>query len=126
MDRQPPHISATPPRPAARYLPWHPLRPRIGKVRRIATILFLIFLCALIGGYAFLTDEDRIRGMAGDYLAALVGGEVHIGGAELSIFEGLRLDKVQLRVPDGYGPQSDLFDADTVFIRYDFRALLAG
>ena len=86
----------------------------------------MLLLWAIIGAYMFVTDESRLRNMAADYLTHLVGGHVHIGGASLSIFEGLRLDKVSLTVIDGNGPQSHLFDAETVFIHYNLRALLAG
>src|SRR5277367_776053 len=93
------------------WWPSHPLRPSIGRRRRWTSIVLMLALWALIGGYLFLTEEHRVRKMACVYLADLLGAQVSIGGADLSFFDGLRLDNVQVRVPDGDGPQSTLLEA---------------
>jgi len=51
---------------------------------------------------------------------------VRVGDATLSIFEGLRLDKVRLYTGDPGKPQSELFTADSFIINYNPRALLRG
>jgi hypothetical protein len=89
-------------------------------------LILLLLLWAVIGAYAYLTNGERVRKMAGDYLTGLVGAKVNIGSADLSIFEGLRLDNVRIDVPDGTGPESSIFDAATVFIQYNFADLIRG
>ena len=89
-------------------------------------LILLVALWAIIAAYFFVTDENRVRRIAADYLGGLVGGQVRIEGASLSLFEGLRLRSVQLLVPDGDGPQSTLLDAGTVIINCNLRELLAG
>ena len=56
-------------------------------------------LCIVIGGYWYLTDSGRIGRMAEAYLSSLLGGTVHVGSANLSIFEGMRLEDVKLSTP---------------------------
>ena len=64
--------------------------------------------------------------MAGSYLSDLLGGDVEIGQASLSIFEGLRLDNVTLRIDKSNRADSTIFHADTFLIRYNPYELLAG
>jgi hypothetical protein len=101
----------------------------------------LVFLSLVIGGYGYLTDSDRVRAMAEGYLSGLVGGRVEVGGANLSIFEGLRLNDVKVYVddpgaatqPSQPGPGADgqpadsvLFSARSFLISYDPRSMLRG
>jgi hypothetical protein len=108
------------------WLPRHPLVRRVGRLRHLAMVILLLALWAIVGGYVFFTNENRVRSMAAEYLGNLVGGQVEIGGANLSLFEGLRLWDVKVVVPDGNGPQSTLLEAGTVFIGCKARDLLAG
>src|SRR5687768_11804318 len=81
--------------------PWrsgHPFRPRCGRARRVMMMILLIILCMVIGGYNYVTDSERVRQMAESSLSGLIGGRVQVGGATLSIFEGLRLDDVKVYV----------------------------
>ncbi len=89
-------------------------------------LLLLLFLSSVILVYGYLTDSNRVRAMAGAYLSELLGGEVHIGKANLSIFEGLRLDDVTLKVDSGNEADVTLFHAQTFLIRYNPTELLAG
>ena len=95
--------------------PWwcgHPFRAHRGRFRRCCMGTLFVLLCLVIGGYTYLTDSDRVRLMAQGYLSTLMGGRVQIGRATLSIFEGLRLDKVSISVdPEGDRPDSLLFSA---------------
>jgi hypothetical protein len=97
----------------------------------------LLLLCAVIYTYAHLTDATRVRQMAESYLSSLLGGRVVVGRATLSVFEGLRLDDVEVHadapVADGEpvqlgpaAPDSLLFSAKTFVIKYDPRVMLAG
>jgi hypothetical protein len=88
-------------------------------------VLFLV-LVAIISSYWYLTDSSRVREMAQSYLSDLLGGTVEVGGANLSIFEGLRLDDVRVLVDDANSADSVLFSAQTFVIRYDLRAMLHG
>lgn len=125
-----PDLLIEPDRPFVRV--WrasHPLRPCVGKPRQAAMFILLVVLWLIIGGYIFLTNETRVRVMASNYLADLLGGQVDIQGADLSIFEGLRLEGVTIRVgggANGQAPQSTILEAGAVFIHYNLRDLLAG
>ncbi|WP_428939209.1 hypothetical protein [Fontivita pretiosa] len=88
--------------------------------------VLLCLLWAIIGAYWFITDSRRVRQMAQTYLTQLVGGPVTVGDATLSIFEGLRLDKVRVYVDSSPGPDSLLFSAQSLLIQYDPRALISG
>src|SRR5450432_3912382 len=108
------------------WRPGQPFRPRISRARRWAMIVALFFLCIIIGGYWYITDSNRVKQMAEAYLSALLGGPVKVDSATLSIFEGLRLDRVQLYVDASHSEESLLFSADSFLVQYDPRALLAG
>src|SRR5207247_370338 len=83
-------------------------------------------LCSIIGGYLFITDSRRVKAMAETELSKLVGGPVTIGRAKLSLFEGLRLEYVNVFVDNKDQPDSLLFSAAQFLVNYDFRALLTG
>src|SRR5271169_4833921 len=104
----------------------HPVRRRVGRRRWWTAWLLLGILLSIIGGYIGLTSDTHVRRMAGDYLTDMLGAQVDIGRAELSLFEGLRLDDVRVSVPDGYGQESTLLEAANVVIHYHLRDLLAG
>jgi hypothetical protein len=108
------------------WRPRHPLRRRHCAARRRGMAAVLLFLAIIIFGYIYLTDAQRVRAMASAYLGDLLGGEVTIGNANLSIFEGLRLDDVTLRVDKSNQADSIIFHARTFLIRYHPTELLAG
>jgi hypothetical protein len=64
--------------------------------------------------------------MAGAYLTDLLGCRVDIGDADLTLFEGLRLDQVRIYTGPTNQGDSTLFGAKTLLIRYDARELLRG
>src|SRR4051812_47645060 len=90
--------------------------------------LLLIFLSGAIATYNWMTDPHRVRLMAESYLSDLIGGHVHVGDASLSIFEGLKLSRVSVRLDDEKtdAPDSVLFIADAFDIQYDPASLLRG
>src|SRR5271167_2709900 len=100
------------------WRPRHPLRREHCAARRRCMAAVLLFLAIIIFGYIYLTDAQRVRSMASSYLSELLGGEVTIGKANLSIFEGLRLDDVTLRVDKSNHPDSIIFHARTFLVRY--------
>src|SRR5689334_17471216 len=105
-----PKVLSTPDRLFDRtWRPGHPFRPRVSGARRWAMSVVFVTLITVIGGYLYLTDANRVRGMAERYLSELLGGPVKVGDATLSIFEGLRLDNVRLYVDDRNSPDSLLF-----------------
>jgi hypothetical protein len=108
------------------WRPRHPLRRQHCAARRWGMAGLLLLLSCIIFGYVYLTDAQRVRVMASDYLSDLLGGQVTIGKANLSIFEGLRLDDVTLRVDQSNRPDSIIFHAKTFLIRYHPTRLLAG
>lgn len=97
----------------------------------------LLLLCAIIYTYAHLTDATRVRQISESYLSQLLGGRVVVGRATLSVFEGLRLDDVEVHAdapqvegePPVLGPaepDSLLFSAKTFIIKYDPKVMLGG
>jgi hypothetical protein len=109
--------------------PWRPGRcfaPARQRLRRFMMLALLALLCLIIGAYAYITDSERVRGMAQSYLSSLVGGPVEVGAATLSIFEGLRLDDVKVYVDDRRTSDSLLFSAQTFLIKYDPATMIAG
>jgi hypothetical protein len=109
-----------------RWSGTHPFRPRVTRRRRFLTLLFLIFLCALIGAYAYVTDSARVRNLAEKYLSDVLGGQVRVESATLSIFEGLKLNDVRVYVDKDQGPDAVVFSAKTFRVNYDLPALLGG
>jgi hypothetical protein len=108
------------------WRPRHPLRRQHCAARRRCMAGLLLLLSIVIFGYIYLTDAQRVRSMASAYLSDLLGGEVTIGKANLTVFEGLRLDDVTLRVDNANQPDSIIFHARTFLIRYHPTELLAG
>jgi hypothetical protein len=84
--------------------PWrsagHPFNRQLSAKRRWTMLLVFALLCALIGGYLFITDSRRVKVMAENELSKLIGGPVVVGRAKLSLFEGLRLEYVNVYVDD--------------------------
>jgi hypothetical protein len=107
-----------------------PIRPRHSALRRWSGLAALAALCALIVGYAFVTDSNRVRQQAEAYLSRLVGGQAHVQSATLSLFEGLRLEGVTIRTPDqaegANSPDAVLFTARSLSIDYNPLFLLLG
>ncbi|HZZ41581.1 MAG TPA: hypothetical protein VFE58_01465 [Tepidisphaeraceae bacterium] len=109
-----------------RWRGGHPFRPRLSWRRRVGMMALFILLCAVIGTYWYLTDANRVRAMAETYLTKVLGGRVDVGQANLSIFEGLRLDDVRVHVDQTGDDDSVLFRAKTFKVNYNPRALLSG
>src|SRR3954451_23447800 len=91
------------------WRPGHPFRPRLSLLRRMGMGILLLFLCALIGGYGWVTDSTRVKTLAQEYLSRLVGGHVVVGSATLSIFQGLRLNDVAVYVDPNETEDSMIF-----------------
>src|SRR5438067_8282550 len=108
------------------WQPGHGFGQRPSRGRRVLMMGSFLLLCALIAGYLYITDQDRVRSMAENYLSQLSGGRIKVGGATLSIFEGLRLRDVKILVDDDKQPDSVLFSAQEFHIKYGVRELLFG
>jgi hypothetical protein len=89
-------------------------------------IVLLLLLTAIIGGYLYITDSNRVRAMAESYLSKVLGGPVEVGSARLSIFEGLRLEDVTVRVDQSTSEDSVIFTAQSFVIKYNPRSMLKG
>lgn len=99
---------------------------RRSRLRTVATFTLLVILVAMIGGYLFITDPQRVRAISQSYLSKLTGGPVSVQRASLSIFEGLRLDGIRIEVDDRGVADSLLFEARSLHIGYNPAALLLG
>jgi len=108
------------------WRPGQPFRPRVSGLRRWGMMAVLLVLLTLIGGYWYLTDSIRVKHMCETYLTRLIGGRVEVGHASLSIFEGLRLEKVRLLVDEGHEPDATLFEVGSVSLKYNPESILSG
>ncbi len=88
--------------------------------------LLLIFMSGVISSYWYLTDPQRIKSMSQAYLSELIGGPVEIGSASLTLFEGLKLSHVVVKVDDKTGPDNVLLVTDAIEIQYNPSSLLRG
>ena len=108
------------------WRPGHSYLPRLSRARRIVMLTLFVLLCGLIGAYRYFTNPSRVRQQAQDYLAKLTGGNVTVGDAKLSIFEGLQLDNVRVDIGDSNSEDSRFFSASKFLIQYSPAALLQG
>jgi hypothetical protein len=108
------------------WRPGHPFRRNPSAKRRWTMLLLFAFLCGLIGGYLYITDPKRVKELAESELTRLIGGHVTVGKAKLSLFEGLRLEYVNVYVDRSGADDALLFSANQFFVDYDPRALLTG
>src|SRR5438105_2382992 len=108
------------------WRPGHPFRPRLSPLRRWGMFCVLCFLVSIILAYCYLTDANRVKRMCESYLSQIAGGHVKVHGATLSIFEGLRLDRVSVRIDNPGEFDSTLFDVQTVLIKYNPESILSG
>src|SRR5437762_887477 len=108
------------------WRPGHPFQPRVSTGRRWGMLTLFVVLCAMIGIYRYLTDPKRVVTRAQQYLSQLTGAHVKIHDASLSIFEGLRLDGVDVYADDSESPESLIFSATKFLVQHDLRALFEG
>ncbi len=108
------------------WQPGHAFGRKPSRLRRAFMMSLFLLLCSIIAGYLYLTDTERVRSMAQQYLTQLIGGKVEVGSAALSIFEGLRLKEVKISVDAADAPDSLLFSAQQFHIKYGVRELIAG
>lgn len=88
--------------------------------------VLLCLLTAVIWGYWTLTDSRRVKDMAETYLSRILGGQVRVAKANLSLFEGLRLEGVSVSVDDRDRADSRIFSARTFIVKTTPRALISG
>ncbi len=88
--------------------------------------VLLAVLSTVIFGYWYVTDSARVRASAEEYLSRITGARVKVGSANLSIFEGLRLDNVQMFVGGPSRGDSRLFSAQSFRLRVDLAQLVRG
>ena len=108
------------------YRPGTAFGPRISSLRRWGMVFVFVLLTGVILTYWYLTDSRRVRSMAQNYLSQLTGGRVEVKNATLSIFEGLRLENVTVRATNDKLPDSVLFKAGTILIKYNPGSILSG
>jgi hypothetical protein len=105
--------------PQRRLRRWQyvsPYRHRIG----------LVALAVILGlGYAgwYFTNDSRIRGQAKLALEDLTGADVDVERAEFSIFEGIRLYGVKVRIRE-YDSPEHFFKAEQVYLKHRPGGLL--
>jgi hypothetical protein len=109
-------------------------RHHVGPVRRIGAPLLLVLIVAAAWLYHRQTRPEQVWARARDYLARLTGGEVSIGRARFSLFEGVRLSQVCVSLaPDsGFLPEPsrardrEVFRVDELHLRTSILRALVG
>ncbi|MDY6914531.1 MAG: AsmA-like C-terminal region-containing protein [Planctomycetota bacterium] len=90
---------------------WRYISPQ----RRGVGLGMLALLVVLVYGYWYLTNDRRIRDQAEGYLRNLTGGQVRIRKVDFSLFGGIELTDVVVRIPQDDSPRP-FFHARTVFL----------
>lgn len=105
-----------------------PVRPQRRSVKRQCLMwLLLIVLSGCIGGYWYITDSNRLRGLAQTYLSKLLGEKVTVRRAYFSIFEGLRLEQVNVYLSEsGEDEDARIFAARVLQVRPSPKTFLTG
>ncbi len=91
------------------------------KRRRIGLFVLALLLTFLYAGWYF-TNDAFIRQAAKSALEGLTSGDVEIHKAEFSLFEGIRLEGVEVRLRDDKSPQP-FFYASKVVLKHNPIAL---
>ncbi len=100
---------------------WRFVSPR----RRGVGLIVLAMLLAAFYGYWYITNGERVRRMAEQYLERLTGGEVTIHDAEFNLFGPIELRRVRLHVPGDDSPLPFL-QAEQLNLRHVPYTLLGG
>ncbi len=100
---------------------WRFVSPR----RRGVGLVVLAMLLAAFYGYWYITNGERVRRMAEQYLERLTGGEVTIHDAEFNLFGPIELRRVRLHVPEDDSPLPFL-EAQQLNLRHVPYTLLSG
>ncbi len=91
--------------------------------RRGAGAVVLALVVALVAGYLYLTNGQRIRRQAERVLSESIRGEVDIQSARFSLFGGIELEGVKMvsrtEGPQGQPRYEEFFQADEVLLRHD-------
>ena len=97
---------------------------------RCVCLIALLIMVATIGAYVYWTEPHRVRGLAENFLSRVINGDISIGQAKLSIFEGLQLDDVRIALRDSAstvrGAPRTLISVKRLQISYSTLALLHG
>lgn len=97
---------------------------------RCICLIALLLLATVIAAYVYWTEPSRVRGLAEGFLTRVVDGDISIGQAKLSIFEGLQLDDVQIKLRDAEDRLPDspraVISAKRLLISYSTLDLLRG
>ncbi len=71
----------------------------VGIGRRVIGVLVLIVLAGGYLGYLYLTRDERVRQQAEQFLHEFTGGEVAIRSASFTLFAGIEVIGLEVRVP---------------------------
>jgi hypothetical protein len=91
--------------------------------RRRNGLILLAALVAMVYVGWFLTNDSRIRREARDTLESLTTADVDIERAQFSLFEGIRLHGVKVRIRESNSPEH-FFTAREVVLKHNPWALL--
>lgn len=97
--------------PRRRLRAWRYVSPR----RHGAGMAVLLVLVCALYAYWTLTNDEQVRREARAYLAELTGADLRVREARFSLFGGVELEGVELRVP---GEEAPFFQARSVVLRH--------
>ena len=101
---------------------WRYVSPR----RRGAGLLLVALLMVLAWGYWGLTNDDRVRRHARNYLYQLCGGRVEIGGGHFSLLGGIELSDVRIYVPGAVSGEPFLRAKKVILRHGPWRLFVTG
>ena len=101
----------------------------VGRFRRLTSLLVLAFLLTLLGGLRLVTNPQRLSKLSEVLLSRVLGGNVRVETARLSLSGTLLLSGVEVRPDDSQvSATSDIpiFAAEQIEARFDWFSLLSG
>jgi len=90
------------------------------------SLILLVLVATLAGGYYYVSRPQRVASYAGQLLEAMTGAEAHIDSATFSLNGTIDLRGLKLTVPGMQGQGAELFRAEQTLLRVDPWALLRG
>jgi len=105
--------------PRRRRRMWKYVSPQ----RRRNSLILLALLLTMLYAWWHFTRAGRIRREAKKALESLTGCDVDVVSASFSLFEGVRLNQVRMRIRDDDSPQP-FFKADQVVLKHRPWSLL--
>jgi hypothetical protein len=101
----------------------------VGRLRRVMSVAALAFLLLLLGGMWLVTNPQRLSRLSEVLLSRVLGGNVRVRTARLSLSGTLIFSGVEVRPADSEPTATSdipIFAAEQIEARFDWFSLLTG